>query len=226
MKRFLLLTALIFLPALRAAAQSPAVLPDPGNLRAYASNSGKVFFFEVVGSTRGAVFGTGTYTPDSSLATVAVHAGVLRPYERGVVAVEITGGQKAYVGTARNGVTSRPYGFNLNSYRVGRGPAQARPSVEEGQAPPNLAAFKADAGELSFTIKGDKDAGDVWGTDTYTADSSLAAAAVHAGVIAHGSTMKVKVRMVPGKPSFTGSTRNGVTSQNYGPWDVAFEFVK
>lgn len=58
--------------------------------------------------------------------------------------------------------------------------------------------------------------GQVWGTDTYTRDSNMGAAAVHAGLIKPGETKVLRVTVVPALPSYTGSTRNGVTTSDYG----------
>jgi len=68
--------------------------------------------------------------------------------------------------------------------------------------------------------------GSVWGTGTYTSDSRIAAAAVHAGLIKVGESGVVKVRVVPAQGAYVGSTQNGVTTSNYGPWDGSYEFVK
>lgn len=67
--------------------------------------------------------------------------------------------------------------------------------------------------------------GSVWGTGTYTNDSSVCTAALHAGVIKE-SGGKVTVVIKEGLPSYTGSTKNGVTSTSYGPWHGSFSFVK
>ena len=65
----------------------------------------------------------------------------------------------------------------------------------------------------------------IWGTDVYTDDSTPCSAAVHAGVItiAKGGTVTIEIR--PGESSYTGSTRNGITSEDYGPWSGSFVFV-
>jgi hypothetical protein len=68
--------------------------------------------------------------------------------------------------------------------------------------------------------------GGLWGTDTYTADSSLAMAAVHAGVLKNGQTGTVKVKIVNPPASFEASTRNGVTSGAYGAYPGAFKVVR
>ncbi len=64
----------------------------------------------------------------------------------------------------------------------------------------------------------------VWGTDTYTDDSSLCTAAVHAGAItlAGGS---IRVEAVDGLEAYEGSLRNGVESLDYGSWGRSFVFV-
>jgi hypothetical protein len=61
----------------------------------------------------------------------------------------------------------------------------------------------------------------VWGTDVYTDDSNICAAALHAGVVGPAGG---GVRVLPraGLPAFRGSTRNGVTTLDYGPWERAF----
>lgn len=67
--------------------------------------------------------------------------------------------------------------------------------------------------------------GAVWGTDTYTADSRLCRAAMHAGVIgSNGGPMRA--RAVAGQASYAGSTRNGITSASWGSWPGAFVVSK
>jgi len=58
----------------------------------------------------------------------------------------------------------------------------------------------------------------VWGSDVYTTDTSLAAAAVHAGVLRPGETGVVRVTFVGQHPGFLASMRNGVMSNGYGPY--------
>lgn len=66
--------------------------------------------------------------------------------------------------------------------------------------------------------------GSVWGVDTYTQDSSLCAAAIHAGVIgASGGDIHVKAGA--GCAAFSGSTRNGITSGSWGNYPDSFYFV-
>jgi predicted nucleic acid-binding Zn ribbon protein len=63
--------------------------------------------------------------------------------------------------------------------------------------------------------------GAVWGTGTYTTDSRVCRAAVHAGAIpATGGV--VTVTPAPGLPAYRGSAANGITTANYGPWSASF----
>jgi hypothetical protein len=60
--------------------------------------------------TFGSVWGTGLYTDDSSIATAAVHEGLITPEEGGVVTIEIRPGAPAYRGSARYGVRTGNFG--------------------------------------------------------------------------------------------------------------------
>jgi hypothetical protein len=66
-----------------------------------------------------------------------------------------------------------------------------------------------------FRITGQTE-GQVWGTDTYTRDSVLGAAAVHAGLLEPGETAVLRLKVVEALPAYAGSTRNGVTTSDYG----------
>jgi len=70
-------------------------------------------------------------------------------------------------------------------------------------------------------VTGD-DTGSLWGTDVYTDDSSLATAAVHAGVLHRGETGIVKVQILPGRSQYEGTSRHGVVSRSYGAWGGSY----
>lgn len=102
----------------------------------------------------------------------------------------------------------------------------------------NLLRAHADPGNLSyiqdprpgasqlFEVTGSTD-GIVWGSDVYTADSTLAAVAVHAGVLAAGERGVVRVTFVDTlNVSFTGSQRNGVFSEPYAAWPVGYRIAR
>jgi hypothetical protein len=90
----------------------------PDNLANLQGMIGKSFLFKVTGAANGSVWGTGTYTSDSYLPAVAVHAGVLKAGQTGVVKVTIVVPLAAYMGSVANGVTSSDYGPWPGAYRV------------------------------------------------------------------------------------------------------------
>jgi hypothetical protein len=97
-------------------------------------------------------------------------------------------------------------------------------AVEPG--PENMTPYANAVGKtFLFRVTGNV-AGSVWGTDVYTGDSSLAAAAVHAGALRSGQTGVVRVTMVAPPPAFAGSTRNGVTSSGYPAFPSAYKVRK
>jgi hypothetical protein len=72
-----------------------------------------------------------------------------------------------------------------------------------------------------FRVTGATD-GSIWGTDVYTGDSNLAAAAVHAGAVKAGETAVIRVTVMPPLAQYQGSVRNGVTSNDYGRYGTAY----
>jgi hypothetical protein len=209
---------------------------------------GQTLAFEVTGSDQGTVWGTNPYTDDSPLAVAAVHAGVLRVGEKGVVRVTISPGRDSYTGTTHNGITSLPYGAWEGSYQFDL-PARRRARIfdsgtgapaggggftpERNPGGPEIFRFQPSTDDLrsrrgqSFDVlvTGSTE-GSVWGSDVYTDDSSLAAAAVHAGLLKNGETGIVRVTPLPGQDSYTPSNRNGVTSEAWQQWDGSFRVEK
>ena len=68
--------------------------------------------------------------------------------------------------------------------------------------------------------------GTVWGTDIYTNDSSVCAAAVHAGVISSSTGGLVVVTKADGQESYVGSDRNGISTLSYSAWGGSFTVSK
>jgi len=214
--------AQLILTTAPSASSDPGVTapPDPGNLTGFRQQVGQTLAFTVTGATNGSVWGSGIYTDDSSLAAAAVHAGVLMPGQSGVVQVTILPGQQSYQGSAMNGVQSANYGSWTGSYSFVGAPAM--PTV--AQDPGNLTGYRQQVGQtLTFMVTGAA-SGSVWGSGIYTDDSSLAAAAVHAGVLQVGQTAAVDVTILPGQASYQGSSMNGVQSANYGSWTGSYSF--
>jgi hypothetical protein len=204
--------------------------PAPGqpaqiDLTGLQGQVGQTFDFTVTGTADGSVWGTDVYTSDSSVAKAAVHAGALKVGETGVVRVRIVAPPPSFRGSARNGVVSDSWGAWGGAFTVARAPAgaAAAPAGPPLPDPGNLTAYEGQVGQtLSFRVTGSRD-GSVWGTDVYTTDSSLATAAVHAGALKEGETGNVKVKIVAPPPSFRGSTRNGVASNDWEAYPSAFQ---
>jgi ElaB/YqjD/DUF883 family membrane-anchored ribosome-binding protein len=98
------------------------VRPDPGNLAVFErEQDGTELLFEVTGSSDSGIWGSDIYTSDSNLAAAAVHSGVLREGERGIVRVTIVDALNvAFTGSERNGIWSEDFGEYPVGYRVSR----------------------------------------------------------------------------------------------------------
>lgn len=64
----------------------------------------------------------------------------------------------------------------------------------------------------------------VWGSDVYTADSSICTAAVHNGLITFQQGGTVTIELRPGRSIYGTSERNGVTPNVYGAYGSSFVF--
>jgi hypothetical protein len=120
---------------------------------------------------------------------------------------------------------------DARSLRSLTGGAAGEDSAHAANAPTNLMAYQNQFGkEILFNVTGPQANGQamsVWGTDIYTLDSNLAAAAVHAGLVQPGQSGLVRVRILTAPQQFLGSARNGVTSSPYGAFPSgAFEFLR
>lgn len=83
--------------------------------------------------------------------------------------------------------------------------------------------FKGEVGQTyKFECPADGTVSSIWGSDVYTADSSICTVAVHAGLInlAGGGIVTVEYR--PGRPTYGSTVRNGITSKTYGEYPRSF----
>jgi hypothetical protein len=96
-------------------------LPDPGNLTTYQGRIGETLAFRVTGAAGGTIWGTDVYTTDSQLSMAAVHAGVLKLGETGIVRVKMVPSPPAFAGTARNGIASHPFGPYPAAFQILKG---------------------------------------------------------------------------------------------------------
>ncbi len=172
------------------------------------------------GATTGGIWGTLVYTTDSALCASALHAGAI-DRRGGQVTAILMPGRRVYRGGTRNGITSRSYTEWPSSFRFA-GVAPPDPSI----CPDTLAEREDNRdGPLSCTCPAEQTLrGAVWGTGTYTADSAICLAAVHAGAITRVGG-RVTVVPGPGEATYPGSARNGVRSQAYEElWEASIRF--
>ena len=101
-------------------------------------------------------------------------------------------------------------------------PAGAQRSpLAEGERCPTV--MRPDISELTCSCGRTEGGANIWGTDVYTDDSSICHAAVHAGAIpASGGSLRV--RAVSGQSGYTGSSRNGMVTRDYGAWTRSIVF--
>ena len=141
--------------------------------------------------------------------------------------IEIQPGLVSYTGSFRNGTITASYGKYSGSF-VFIGQPTYHTSVGYGGRGWNTAAnnFPTKRGQLYLYIcppKGSPQ--DIWGTGTYTSDSPVCTAAVQEGLITLAKGGYVTIEIEPGASSYTGSTKNGITSLSYGAWSGSYIFV-
>jgi len=217
----------------------------PSNFKAVADQSGTTTCSCPANAASGSVWGTDIYTTDSSICGAAVHAGAITKAKGGKVTVKGAAGCKSYKGSSRNSVGSSNWGSYEKSFFFpdkgdGKCESDSDKSEKAGKmddeggddeaCPSNLKAMKGfDAsGKNKLSCKCSESqtgSGSVYGTDTYTSDSSICRAALHAGVIkAKGG--KVKVKSMEGCKKYTGTDANGVKTSSWGSYDMSFYFTK
>lgn len=177
--------------------------------------------------TFGSVWGTGTYTSDSSVCTAAVHYGWIIHAEGGIVSFRQVPGMDAYAGTARNGVTTLDYGSWGSSFQI-NGASPLGGGVRQiawGDNADTLGVGGSMGEYFTFACPTDGvGGGSVWGTDVYTSDSVICAAAAHRGLISAASGGIVTIMVLGSQPAYTGSNRNGVVSSDYPEWSRSYVF--
>lgn len=166
------------------------------------------------------ITGTGTYTDDSSVCSAAVHAGLITFEEGGTVVIEIRPGQNGYLGSMQNRIAS----FHLSTPGLGSFVVVGAPTPAWGMT---AVAHRGAIGQrFTYECPPHGDAYAIWGTGTYTDDSSICTAAVHRGFISftHGGVVTIEIR--PGRARYQRTYQNGITSSRWGQWDGSFGIVR
>ncbi len=194
------------------------------NYRATVSSAGGVAVTITNGSSSSTLAGTIatnggiTFTSGTALSIYRITAAsILIASSRPVM------GSPFFVATTSSTGATTEYSLQSSTSFVAGG--DNPPTTTVATAPTNLVGYRNKVGGVyQFTVTGVA-RGAVWGTDVYTDDSSVAAAAVHAGVLAAGETKTVTVTILPGQASYPASTRNGVSSASWGSWAGSYSFA-
>ena len=164
------------------------------------------------------VWGTDIYTDNSSVCSAALHAGAIVYENGGIVTIEHLPGR---------GVVHRLDAERDHERRLGRVPRQLQdrrarsraatsPGVKMGGAGWTASAtrFRGQNGaKYRYICPGNAGLGSVYGTNTYTDDSSVCAAAVQLGLFTRATGGRVTIQIAPRQSSYPGTVANGVSSQ-------------
>jgi hypothetical protein len=176
---------------------------------------------------RGGVWGTGRYSGDSSICAAARHAGAIGA-SGGKVTAYREASCPALPGSTRNGVVSNDWGAFDVTFAFSHPAPRCNPTLRAGvdACPSNMREHEArrTSDPLECACPAQPAGGSVWGTDRYTFDSSVCAAARHAGAIG-ASGGNVLMFTAGSCPSLKGSARNGVTSSDWGAYKNTFSFT-
>jgi hypothetical protein len=165
------------------------------------------------------VWGTTTYTDDSSVCSAAVNYGLITIEAGGTVTVEIQRGLRSYTGSNRNGTSTESSGSSNASFVFIGQPIWSTDVGYGGRgwdAYPS--SFSSNDGQRYLYIcppKGSPE--EIFGTGTYTTDSPVCTAAVQEGLITLAKGGNVTIEIEPGIGTYTGSTKNGIASSG-GAW--------
>ena len=198
------------------------------NATRFAGRTGKLFTYICpANGSESIVWGTTTYTDDSSVCTAAVNYGLITVESGGTVTIEMLPGLASYTGSNRNGTTTDPWGAWGSSFVFIGQPVY---NTDVGYGGSGWGADATDyLGENGqrylYMCPPGGSPGFLWGTGTYSDDSSVCTAAVQQGLItlANGGYVTIEIR--PGANSYTGSTKNGITSSDWGSWYGSYIFV-
>ncbi|MBB6522824.1 RHS repeat-associated core domain-containing protein [Pseudoteredinibacter isoporae] len=166
------------------------------------------------------IWGTDIYTDTSPICSAAAHMGLINYSQGGSVALEVLPGQNSYIGTTRNGHTSREYGSWHGSFRLSPVTGQMPPAkvsvIEAGSSTRAISHRGHNGKVLYYACKPGTFTGNSWGTNTYSDTSAVCKAGGHAGVVSSTEGGVVKVVIQPGISSYPGGMQNGLYSNSWG----------
>ena len=110
---------------------------------------------------------------------------------------------------------------NESKTMVGKFPA----GLEVINNPGNMTSYSSQINKIYGVLVTASSSGSLWGTETYTGDSTIARAVIHMGLAKEGETVLVKIQILPGQSSYVGTTQNGITSNNYGSYSSSYKIL-
>ena len=182
----------------------------------------------------GNVWGTTVYTDDSSICMSAVHSLATFDMARGgTVYFVMEPGQEGYDADRRRGVQTQTWGVWNGGFRIIAGVPGKRLREITDSTPVEVTwstsarylRGSAVAQHIMLCPRGGSQR-PVWGSDVYSDDSSICAAAVHAGLIEYASGGGVTLRIEGGREGFRGRSQNGVASLTWERSEGSFTFPK
>ena len=196
--------------------------PCPARYKELASASAETQCSCPAAPAKGSVWGTDIYTTDSSICGAATHAGALAANQAGTVTVKSAAGCSSYEGSSRNGVQTASWGsYDGSFFFPGHGSPQCPVKAAKLSVCPDSFGSRS---QLECECPAAKtNTGSVWGSGTYTTDSSVCRAAVHAGAIGSAGG-KVTAKSAKGCGKYSGSEKNGVKTSDWGSFDTSFYF--
>lgn len=215
----LCLTSLLLIVSSAALAQQMLIVAhESSTAKAFRPQVGKVATFVCPSDLKldSEIWGTDVYLDESPICAAAAHAGVLTRGTSGQVTIVMGAGAQSFQSTQRNGVTSLSYGpwSSTYSFISNSEPGQVDWYTTFDRVPDDF--------HTQITVvcppNGNMDSG-IWGTDIYSASSSICLAAVHAGIITLDAGGKVTVTLQPKQDTFVASLRNGITTKFWTGWN-------
>ncbi|WP_224815220.1 LCCL domain-containing protein [Hasllibacter sp. MH4015] len=182
------------------------------------------------GGTPGPIWGTGTYTSDSSICGAAQHFGWLPQGSGAVVTYRTVPGQQSYQGSSQNGITTNDYGswglsFQITGATLLGGGAPGGTAIDWSANADSLGIATSPGSTHRFVCPPNSGGfGTIWGTDLYSSDSPICVAAQHRGLISSATGGPVTVLILGEQAAFSGSSRNGITSSDFPTWPRSYTF--
>jgi hypothetical protein len=175
------------------------------------------------------VWGTTIYADNSTVCSAAVQAGAIVYEDGGIVTIEHLPGRPSYTGSTANGITSSSLGPWPGSFQIiGAEKGSDVAGVKMGGAGWTASATRfrgQNGGTYRYICPGGAIAGTVYGSGTYTDDSSVCTAAVYAGLFTLADGGRVTIAIAPAQSAYTAGFANGVHTRSSGPALGSFTVV-